>query len=66
MKELTVTGIDGAMLAKFLVNVEGDNVSYNMNLPMFLPVVSINLLDIEKKENKRIRAIIKQIKAMVS
>lgn len=65
MKRLRVTAVDGSVLAELLVNVEGDNVNFAMSLPMFLPVVNLSLLDLEKKETKRIRETIKRIKSIV-
>ena len=64
MKNLTITGLDGVMLGTFLVDVEGDNFNYNFTLPVFLPVINISLLEVDKKETKRTREIIRRVKAI--
>lgn len=66
MKQLTITGMDGVVVAQFLVDVEGKNLSNTFTLPLFLPIVNISLLDIDKKETKRIREITHRVRAMVT
>ena len=66
MKELTITGMDGIILSKTIVNVEGDNFNLALTIPTFLPIINFSLLEVEKKENKRIKGIMERVKAMVS
>ena len=65
MKKLRITGVDGVIIGEYLVNVDGDSFNLDLTIPLFLPVVNVSLLEVGKKETKRIREIMRRVKAMV-
>lgn len=66
MKQLTITGMDDVAIGTFLVDVKGDNFNFNLTVPLFLPIINVCLLDVDKKETKRIREIMRRVKALVT
>jgi len=61
MKKLIITSVDGTVLVHNLVDVKGEDFSYTASIPMFLPVVNISLLDLDKDEDKKIKATVEHI-----
>lgn len=65
MKKLTIAGHGGVLLSETLVNVEGDDFSLALTIPIFMPVAGISLLEIDKKETKRIKSIIESVEGII-
>lgn len=50
MKELKIVGLEGVELGRWLINVKGDNLLLNFDIPLYFPIKAISLTDEEKKE----------------
>jgi len=64
MKRLVIAGLEGVLLSSSIVDVEGDNFNINFTIPMFLPVVNVSLVELDEKETKHIKAIIKNVRGI--
>lgn len=54
MKRLLIKGTDGIMLVDQLVNLEGYDFSQTYTLPIFMPLLSIELTEIDDKDKKKL------------
>jgi len=54
MKELTVIGLGGIIIAKTLVDIEGNDFSISFPIPLFLPLVGIHLVELSEDRKKEV------------
>ena len=64
MKRLTIMGDGGFLLSQILLDISGENFVIQLPLPIFLPVIAITMVDIDKKDERKLRKAIERVRSL--
>lgn len=65
MKKLRIVGYAGRTLCEAIVDVDGEDFVYQASLPLFLPVISVSLLSLDKKHDRQLKSMVEKVQALV-